>query len=80
MANTDKMFETFEAATRVPVDYTYAVFAFLAVGLVAYLLVITIKDSWPRYQDQEMSIKDFFMVITRSIILFMFMLVVFSPA
>jgi hypothetical protein len=74
----EKMMETFEQTTRVPVDYTYAVFAFIAVGLVGYLLVTTFKDAWHRFQNDELRMNEFLTVLTRSIILFMFMLIVFG--
>ena len=78
MAN-QSMFDTFESSTRVPVDYSYAAFAFIAVGLIGYLLVVVIKDGWARHQNNELSMGDFMWVITSAMILFLFALAVFSP-
>jgi len=78
MAN-EAMFKAFESSTRVPVDYSYAAFAFIAVGLIGFLLVVVIKDGWARNQNDELSIGDFMWIITRAMILFLFALVVFSP-
>ncbi len=79
MAN-QSMFEAFEASTRVPVSYSYAAFAFVAVGLIGFLLVVVIKDGWFRHQNDELSIGDYMWVIARAMILFLFALGVFSPA
>jgi len=79
MAN-QSMFDSFESSTRVPVDYSYATFAFIAVALIGYLLVVVIKDGWTRHQNDELSMGDFMWVITRAMILFLFALAVFSPA
>ncbi|MAZ86581.1 MAG: hypothetical protein CL693_02960 [Cellvibrionaceae bacterium] len=78
MAN-QSMLEAFESSTRVPVDYSYAAFAFIAVGMIGFLLVVVIKDGWARHQNEEMSIGDFMMIIMRAMILFLFALAVFSP-
>ncbi len=79
MANPS-MFEAFVASTGVPVGYSYATFAFIAVGLIGYLLVVVVKDGWTRHQNDELSIGDYMWVITRAMVLFLFALAVFSPA
>ncbi len=78
MAN-QSMFDAFESSTRVPVDYTYAGFAFITVGMIGYLLVVVIKDGWARHENEEMNFGDFMMIIMRAMILFLFALAVFSP-
>ena len=74
------MFEAFEAMTGVPIGVTYVSLAFITVGLVGFLLVITIKDGWIRHQNDELDQSDLIWLFARAIILFMFMLVVFTPA
>ena len=79
MASTS-MFEAFESMTGVDVGVTYMSLAFITMGLLGYLMLVTIKDGWTRHQSRELELGDLFWVFMRSMILFMFMLAVLSPA